>query len=94
MRASDSPNGAIYSGDGCNTQKILTRVEEIAIKRNWPISHVSLAWLNKRVTSPVIGFGTVERMEEALAAGGKELSEEEEHYLEELYVPQNVQGHS
>lgn len=33
-------------------------------------------------------------MDEALGARGKELSEEEEKYLEELYVPVNIVGHS
>lgn len=33
-------------------------------------------------------------MDEALEARGKVLSEEEEKYLEELYVDRKVQGHS
>jgi aryl-alcohol dehydrogenase-like predicted oxidoreductase len=57
------------------------------------MSHVSLAWLNGRVTAPIMGLSTVERIDEAVAARGKRLSEEEERYLEELYVPQSVQGH-
>lgn len=58
------------------------------------MSHVSLAWLNRRVTAPIIGFSSVERMDDALAALGKKLTEEEERYLEEMYLPQAVQGHS
>lgn len=58
------------------------------------MSHVALAWINKRVASPIIGFSSVERMDEALAARGKELSEEEEKYLEELYEPVRISGHS
>lgn len=58
------------------------------------MSHVSLAWLNKRVTAPIIGFSSEERMDEAIAATGKELSEEEEHYLEDLYLPKAIQGHT
>jgi aryl-alcohol dehydrogenase-like predicted oxidoreductase len=58
------------------------------------MSHVALAWINKRVSSPIIGFSSVARMEEALDARGKELTEEEEKYLEELYVPVNISGHS
>ncbi|KND86505.1 Versiconal hemiacetal acetate reductase [Tolypocladium ophioglossoides CBS 100239] len=77
-----------------NTDMIIARIEEISQKRNWPMSHVSLAWLNRRVTAPIIRFSSVDRIEEALAARGKELSEDEERYLEELYVPQVVQGHS
>ena len=58
------------------------------------MSHVALAWINKRVTSPIIGFSTAARMDEALEARGKVLSEEEEKYLEELYQARGIQGHS
>lgn len=58
------------------------------------ISHVALAWINKRVTSPIIGFSKLERLEEAIAANGKSLTEEEEKYLEELYQPKRIHGHS
>lgn len=75
-------------------RKIIGRVEELAKKHDWKMSHVALAWINKRVSSPIIGFSSVERMDEALAARGKELSEEEEKYLEELYEPTRISGHS
>lgn len=58
------------------------------------MSHVGLAWLNRRVTSPIIGLSSTARMDEALGAVGKELTEGEERYLEELYLPQMVQGHT
>ncbi len=58
------------------------------------MSQVAIAWINKRVTSPIIGFSSVARMDEALDCRGKELSEEDEKYLEELYVPVKIQGHT
>ena len=61
--------------------------------REWPMSHVALAWLNRRVTAPIIGFSSPGRIDEALAARGKVLTDEEEMYLEEAYQPQNVLGH-
>jgi aryl-alcohol dehydrogenase-like predicted oxidoreductase len=70
------------------------RVQELAKKHDWKMSHVALAWINKRVTSPIIGFSSVERMDEALEARGKTLTEEEEKYLEELYSAVSVVGHS
>ncbi|KAL2162342.1 hypothetical protein VTH06DRAFT_7255 [Thermothelomyces fergusii] len=73
---------------------IIKRVIEVAEKRGWPMSHVALAWINKRVTSPIIGFSNLERLEEAIAARGKVLTEEEEKYLEELYQPKPINGHS
>lgn len=74
-------------------QKIIGRVQELAAKKNWKMSHVALAWINKRISSPIVGFSSVERMDEALEARGKSLSEEEEKYLEELYVPKPIMGH-
>lgn len=66
----------------------------MAKKHDWKMSQVALAWVNKKITSPIIGFSKIERMDEALEVRGKELTEEEEKYLEELYQPQAVRGHS
>lgn len=71
----------------------MRRVHEVAKRRGWPMAHVALAWLNRRVTAPIIGFSSADRIDETLAAKGKELTEEEERYLEEAYVPQEVLGH-
>ncbi|KAI1104661.1 aldo/keto reductase [Jackrogersella minutella] len=72
---------------------IIGRVQEIAAKRDWKMSHVALAWINKKVTSPIVGFSSIERIDEALDIKGKVLTEEEEKYLEELYQPKKISGH-
>jgi len=73
---------------------IIKRVMEITDKHDgWKMSHVALAWINKRVASPIIGFSSVERIDEAIAANGKVLTDEEEKYLEELYQPKAISGH-
>lgn len=74
--------------------QIINRVQEIAEKKGWKMSHVALAWINKRTASPIIGFSSVERIDEALDIKGKTLTEEEEKYLEELYQPKVIAGHS
>lgn len=74
--------------------QIIARVEELAGKHDWKMSQVALAWANKRISSPIVGFSSVDRMDEALGVRGKVLSEEEERYLEELYRPKEVVGHS
>ena len=71
---------------------IVRRVEEIAKKKGWKMSQVALAWICKRVSSPILGTGSIQEMEEALSCRGKKLSEEEEKYLEELYEPRPVIG--
>ncbi|KAI6753703.1 hypothetical protein HG531_005872 [Fusarium graminearum] len=74
--------------------KIIGRVVEIAEKHEWPMAHVALAWINQRVTSPIIGFSSVERIEQAIGARGKILTEEEVKYLEELYEAKPIAGHT
>ncbi|KAG9231023.1 NADP-dependent oxidoreductase domain-containing protein [Amylocarpus encephaloides] len=69
------------------------RVQELAEKKGWKMSQVALAWINKRISSPIIGFSSVARIEEALDVRGKSLTEEEEKYLEDLYVPKAINGH-
>jgi aryl-alcohol dehydrogenase-like predicted oxidoreductase len=72
---------------------IIGRVQEIAEKRGWKMSQVALAWINKRVSSPIIGFSSVARIDEAIDSRGKTLTDEEEKYLEELYQPKKIAGH-
>jgi hypothetical protein len=72
----------------------IKRVQEIAEKKGWKMSQVSLAWINKRISSPIIGFSSIERIDEAIEVRGKTLTEEEEKYLEELYQPKAISGHS
>lgn len=38
---------------------IINRVEEIARKRGWTMSQVALAWIDKRVSSPIDGLSSV-----------------------------------
>jgi len=82
------------SGHSEGDQEIVRRVQELAEKHGWKMSHVALAWINKRISSPIIGFSSVARMDEALAARGKTLTEDEEKYLEEPYLTRPIQGHS
>ncbi|KAK4182091.1 Aldo/keto reductase [Podospora australis] len=94
LRSAVGGNGAFYHDDRSNSGEIVRRVREVAERRNWPMSHVSLAWLNRRVTAPIIGFSSIDRIDDALAARGKLLTEQEETYLEEAYRPQEILGHS
>jgi aryl-alcohol dehydrogenase-like predicted oxidoreductase len=80
------------SGPAETDAAIIGRVQELAEKKGWPMSHVALAWSNQRISSPIIGFSSIKRMDEAIEANGKELTEEEEEYLEELYQAKSVMG--
>jgi aryl-alcohol dehydrogenase-like predicted oxidoreductase len=71
---------------------IVRRVQEVAEKRGWKMSQVAFAWITKRVSSPIIGFTSLDEMDDVLGARGKALTEEEEKYLAELYEPRPVIG--
>lgn len=72
---------------------IIYRVEELAKKRNWKMGHVSLAWLNyKGISSPIGGFNSVARLDDALDARRKKLTAEEVISLEEQNIPKNIFG--
>ncbi|TVY78319.1 Aldo-keto reductase dtxS3 [Lachnellula suecica] len=73
--------------------KTIARVQELAEKKGWKMSQVALAWINKKISSPIIGFSSIDRIDEAIDVRGKTLTEEEDKYLEELYEPKAISGH-
>lgn len=73
---------------------IIGRVHEIAEKKGWSMATVALAWINEKVSAPIVGMSSVKRVEAALEAAGKKLEPEEVKYLEELYIPRAVVGHT
>ncbi|KAL1858674.1 hypothetical protein Plec18167_003450 [Paecilomyces lecythidis] len=75
-------------------EKIVNRVQELAEKKGWKMSHVALAWIIQKGTTPIVGFSSLARLEEAADVRGKTLTEEEIQYLEEPYVPKKIIGHS
>ncbi|KAI3326554.1 NADP-dependent oxidoreductase domain-containing protein [Xylariaceae sp. AK1471] len=93
VRSQHGKNGAFYYDDDVtDSDIIISRVEEIAKKRDWPMSHVVLAWLNRRVTVPIVGLSSDERLDEVLGARGKVLTEAEEAYLERALSAQVYSG--
>ncbi|OJA13328.1 hypothetical protein AZE42_09285 [Rhizopogon vesiculosus] len=72
---------------------IINRVEELAKRRNCKMSQIALAWTAAKVTSPIIGANSVQRLRESLIRG-LELTAEETAYLEEPYEPKAVRGHA
>lgn len=93
-RSAGANRGGIQSGNTPADEEIIKRVEELAKKHNWKMSHVALAWILQKGTIPIVGFSNLARLEEATEVKGKTLTEEEVKYLEEPYVPKAVVGHS
>ena len=58
-------------------KEIIKRVGETAQKRDWTMTQVALAWIIRRVTSPIVGINNVARLVEAVGITGKVLTAEE-----------------
>ena len=70
-------------------------MKEIAKQKGVTPSQVSLAWvLHKGVTAPLLGATKVEHVESAVASLEVKLSSDDMKYLEELYKPRRIVGHS
>lgn len=72
--------------------QIIGRVEEIAKKHGTSMAIVAIAWSLSKVTSPIVGLGSVARIEEAVQAVKFKLDEQDVKYLEELYTAKVVTG--
>lgn len=81
-----------YDGTKETDELIINRVIELADKYGVSMSEVSLAWLMKRTASPLIGASSVAQIEQLAKAADLKLTEEDEKYLEELYVPHKIVG--
>ncbi|ORX86709.1 Aldo/keto reductase [Basidiobolus meristosporus CBS 931.73] len=75
---------------------IIERVIEIAEKKSISPARVALAWVLTKdvVAAPIIGAGKVENLEDLVGALDVELTAEEVTYLEELYKPKAIAGHT
>lgn len=75
---------------------IVARVSTLAEQRGVKPAQIALAWLLRQpgVTAPVIGATKLPHLEDAVAAVDIQLSPEECAFLEELYQPRAVFGHS
>ncbi|KAG2340310.1 Aldo/keto reductase [Suillus weaverae] len=71
---------------------IINRVEELAKKKNCKMSQIALAWVASKVSSPIVGISSPQRLQETIIEG-IELTPEEMTYLEEPYEPQVIRGH-
>lgn len=71
-------------------KEIIDRVEELAKKKGVSMAQVATAWSLAKGDNPIIGLGSKERIDEAVAAVKVKLTEEEIAYLEEPYVPKEI----
>lgn len=71
---------------------IINRVAELAEKHGVSMTEISLAWLLRNVTAPVVGATKIHHIEDAVKAVNITLTDDEAAYLEQGYVPHNLVG--
>ncbi len=81
-----------YDSTEIHDNIIIDRVAELASKKGVSMTEVSLAWLLKKVDSPVVGATKFHHIEGAVKALDVNLTDEEISYLEESYVPHKLVG--
>ena len=75
---------------------IAERTVELATKRGVKPTQIALAWLLAKpgLTAPIIGASRLPHLEDAVAALEIRLDADEMTFLEELYEPHRILGHS
>jgi aryl-alcohol dehydrogenase-like predicted oxidoreductase len=57
---SENAKGTFYEHELAEWEKeIVRRVENISKAKGWSMAQVSLAWINEKVTSPIVGISSV-----------------------------------
>ena len=73
---------------------IVERVEEVAKKKGVPMAQIAMAWsLRQEGVNPIVGLGSIERIDQAVETLKVKLTDEEAKYLEETYMPKVIQGY-
>jgi len=75
--------------------RVVDCVELVAKNRGVPPAQVALAWLLQRpgVTAPIVGASKPHHLQDAVAALGVKLTQQEIEQLEAVYVPHAILGH-
>jgi aryl-alcohol dehydrogenase-like predicted oxidoreductase len=75
--------------------RVVDCVAEVAKARGVPPAQVALAWLlgKSQVTAPIVGASKPHHLQDAVAAVGLKLTQEEIDKVESVYVPHPVLGH-
>ncbi len=81
-----------YGSSETQDLEIINRVNEIAKNNDVSMTEVSLAWLETKVTSPIVGATKMHHVEGAVNSVDLKLTKEEINYLEEQYVAHELVG--
>jgi len=91
---SDVSGKSFYAGTEVEDGRVIDVVEQIASERGLPMAQIALAWVlrHRAVSAPIIGASKPGHLDDAIAALGVPLSDEEVARLEAPYVPHAVTG--
>ncbi|MEJ5903166.1 aldo/keto reductase [Pseudomonas kermanshahensis] len=91
---SDVSGKSFYAGTEVEDGRVIDVVEQIASERGLPMAQVALAWVlrHRAVSAPIIGASKPGHLDDAIAALGLQMSDEEVARLEAPYVPHAVTG--
>lgn len=81
-----------YDSTAQQDSVIIDRVAKLAEKRGVSMTEISLAWLLRKVTAPIVGATKLRHIEGAAKAVDLILESSEMEYLEEPYVPHKLVG--
>ena len=74
-------------------KKIAARIHELAEKYDTSMTAITFAWhFKKGVASPIVGATKEKYLDDAAAAFGVPLTEEDVAFIDELYVPHKIVG--
>lgn len=76
--------------------EIVDRVKDVAASYDKSPAQIAIAWLLHRegVTAPIVGVTKEHHMQEMIDTVDIELSDDDMQFLEELYQPRAIKGHS
>jgi aryl-alcohol dehydrogenase-like predicted oxidoreductase len=73
---------------------VVGAVQKVAQKKGVAMAQVAIAWSRRKVTAPILGISSIERLDEAIAALDVTLTDEEMKELEAPYAPRPIIGHA
>ena len=90
----DAYGETLYAHDEADFA-VVDAVRTVATRRDLPPAQIALAWLLGKpgVTAPIVGATQLRHLEDAIAAAGVRLTEDEVRTLEAPYRPHPVLGH-
>ena len=92
-RTTDGTMRNKYDQAQAQDMPIVERVLEVAEHHEVPMAQVALAWhWAKGVTAPIVGCSKPERVDDAIAALGVQLTEEDIAHIEEPYTAHELVG--